>query len=492
MISFVTQAVLFSGELWIFILSLDLYISLTNPFSSYKNNVKRYQIAAFASTVAISTVLVAQGSCQGSIFKEGVCWIRVASVLSPCIWGFFFVWCCIFYVSSMGVVAFAFTRLRSGLEITYETRKSCVSDSSIVVFSYIFYGAIIAALIVINSIKSSKDNFTEFLLAYMISMRGFVDGLVWFYLHDFSKDNTSLIWVDRFTRKVYGPFECLWTAMAFWCKIGEANDVDGKGFGGGEERLLVGAAAASPPNQQTSTSSASPLDSFSNTLESPLWSQSHQKASILSDAESGSGSLVDRKYLLREDRKSLLREDTASHRDTLVAVSDTDALDVDLSPQLNMALRAELLHYVTFGIYESVKRAEDREVEHRRQVQIQAELLSQRFSHRPRAESAQSNDAWAVNNNKNNNESTYKPYADNNIKKEKEKEKENDRGASTSADNATATATPPSTPSTPAPIYGSSSLQRNASWMGGQSHSESFRQREGIQSYKSNTTSIRY
>lgn len=54
---------------------------------------------------------------------------------------------------------------------------------------------------------------------------------------------------------------------------------------------------------------------------------------------------------------------------------DAETLNMDLSPQLNYALRTELLHWVTFGVRESVERLNQRDVEYEDAVRMWTLLI---------------------------------------------------------------------------------------------------------------------
>ena len=54
-ISFFTQLSFFAGECWLFMISTDLIISLTNPFTSIKKNVQKY-IVSYVNLLHLVTI----------------------------------------------------------------------------------------------------------------------------------------------------------------------------------------------------------------------------------------------------------------------------------------------------------------------------------------------------------------------------------------------------------------------------------------------------
>ena len=70
-LSVMIQFSYFTGECWLLTISVDLILSLTNPFSSYKNNLRRYHAVVWTSGVIIGAVLLNSDQCQDTIM-DGV------------------------------------------------------------------------------------------------------------------------------------------------------------------------------------------------------------------------------------------------------------------------------------------------------------------------------------------------------------------------------------------------------------------------------------
>lgn len=90
-ISFLTQFSFFAGECWLWTISIDLLRSLTNPFTSYKSNLRTYHIIVWTASLINATALVENNQCQGH-FTEHICWIRIHNPMSSCFWGYYLGW----------------------------------------------------------------------------------------------------------------------------------------------------------------------------------------------------------------------------------------------------------------------------------------------------------------------------------------------------------------------------------------------------------------
>jgi len=89
---------------------MDLWTSITNPFASYKTNIRKYHTGIWIFTLASSIVLVNQESCQGAFLTNGICWIQVDNIENLCLWGYFLAWILIIYINSIIMIAYAYAR----------------------------------------------------------------------------------------------------------------------------------------------------------------------------------------------------------------------------------------------------------------------------------------------------------------------------------------------------------------------------------------------
>lgn len=375
--SFILQLTLFAREMWILTLSLDLLTNITNPFASYKINLRKYHCSIWAASVLGAVLLVSQtGDCQGEFLNNGTCWIKISDVDSTCFWAYFMTWVILFYVNAIAVLAYAFSRISKGLESTYATHYSFVVDTFRIVVFFFLYGVLLASLFLVlyyaSGIRSHRDtlNTLEHIFAFCIATRGFFDALIWFFTHGFTEESNGLginlhheetagvtsmqalmkaISSRRLTmRDIFQPklwlLECI-RALPTRCTTRE-SDCD--------EELRQNTQAINGHEQGDSDVTTILLSS----------SQAEQRASPLKRRVTSSG---DNKPSDDEEAgtdvsdhqlgKSRPTESTLSRSYPTTVATST----FDFSPQLNLALRAEVLYVVTLGIRESVLKLSERE-----------------------------------------------------------------------------------------------------------------------------------
>lgn len=187
-----THYILLASESWLTTIASDLVHSLTNPFASYKANLKRYHVLVWGFSSIISFIFYWDRGCQGHL-DQGICWVRVTSVNSPCLWGYYLFWIVLMYSYQLWAFLFAYLRLKRGLSVTFEVRKKCAEETFKCLASYAVYlSAICLAFFILSSNSNPKPgtdmaNFALFFL-FLIANRGTVDSIIWFMLHDFMRD----------------------------------------------------------------------------------------------------------------------------------------------------------------------------------------------------------------------------------------------------------------------------------------------------------------
>jgi len=274
LLSVLMQFSYFTGECWLLTISVDLILSLTNPFSSYKLNLRRYHIVVWTSGAIISGVLLDSDHCQ-DVFSDGICWIDASF---ECILGFYLFWIVLFYAASICVVLFSAWRISRGLESTYSTRKACVKDTFCIVASYVTYSVFLFLLFILLTPQhnleqnSNISDSGQHIIAYLLALRGFVDAVLWFMLHDFGSPGS---------------------------------------------------------NSSTSTKSKPNGGLWPKFFSSPLLGASE----VGRDTDTSDDNI---EFAKESEQKSEF------------------GIDIDLSPQLNMALRKEVVHFTTMGIIRSV------------------------------------------------------------------------------------------------------------------------------------------
>ena len=190
------QFTIFSGECWLLMLSIDLYYGLTDPFMNYEKYLRAYHCIVWTLSGVIALSLYFNDSCQGHAFDR-ICWIHLDSNFSysdiACFFGYFLVWVVSFYILSIGINVFAYTRLSQGLTVMYEARKASVINTFQIITVYSVYGTTVLLVIIVifsrrnyhvagNNLDSS--NALANFVVYMLASRGTVDAIVWFLLYD--------------------------------------------------------------------------------------------------------------------------------------------------------------------------------------------------------------------------------------------------------------------------------------------------------------------
>jgi len=322
------QFSLLGGEFWFLALSVDLLQGLTNPFSSYSRNQRQYSVLIYLATTIAAVALVTQAGplhCQGNFRTASgidVCWISDQPGGNKddgddgilCFWIFYLGPCCLFYAISVGTCTYAYYRLSMGLDTTYATRRNVVSDTFRMVFAHLMYGLILLVLwaAIGKSNTGSGDRFSSRLFAFAIGCRGFYDANVWFFLHDFDTGASK--------KKRAG--------LAAWL-----------------ERCCLGLLPAGEEQQ--------PSDRTTPLLAAGVTPRQTKRDNILTSDRASRVSFA--AVLLDLDNPDD-EEDNNETDDNEEAGFLTGTDDLDLTPQLNVALRREVLHFVTTGIRESVMR----------------------------------------------------------------------------------------------------------------------------------------
>lgn len=298
----VTEMCLISGEAWLTTIAADMVASLTNPFTSYKANIRKYTIFITIFTSFLGLVFVSDKSCQGE-FDSGICWMNVSSPFSPCLWGYFLIWMIAMYIYQLWATTFSYMRLQQGLDATFEVRKKCAEETFLCLSIYFVYITIMVLMFTIISANnnvstgSTQSNFALFLL-FVIANRGSVDGLVWFMLHNFEDISVA----STIATIEDGGYKAVNDSSNDDCKQDESR------------------------NQED-------VDRHSNKM-----SKAMRRISINALKAVGDNVKDEFKHTFTEIAD--------------LAIADVD--ESDMSPQVNMALRKQIVDFVTKGVVAAV------------------------------------------------------------------------------------------------------------------------------------------
>lgn len=300
-----TQFSVLSGECWLTTIALDLVYSLTNPFISYKSNLKKYHIMVWVFTGLLTFIFYCNTSCQGQ-FDQGICWVNITSTNSPCLWGYFLFWIVCMYAYQIYASVYAYLRLKKGLPTTFDVRAKCAKETFTILMAYAVYLSLLMFFFVIISSdpspakNSGMARFATFYL-FILSNKGSLDGIIWFYLHDFPHEKQLQ---EQYDKK---------------------HGIDRK------------------------TSS----QSFANNIDSM------EEDDDSNDTEPTSQLLrrhKDKDLKNIKDIEEKLKHGVSKTLTELADLAISEFDESDLSPQVNTALRTQIVQYVTTGVKNAVTR----------------------------------------------------------------------------------------------------------------------------------------
>ncbi|CAK4084430.1 unnamed protein product [Aphanomyces euteiches] len=199
-LSAVTEFLFISADAWFFMLTLDLYLSLNNPFTSVKRNRQLYVRFVYLFALVLSVIMASKDGLFG--FAEGkFCWTYakrfdpVANLatndyfsFNVSTWVAFFIWMVIFYAFAFFVLGSSLRRLRMGLSKTMETRKGMLRDGAVSIISYTVYWTVTFAFYAAWYSPSApadelqKDQVFK-LYCYLLAGRGIVTYFLWFVIN---------------------------------------------------------------------------------------------------------------------------------------------------------------------------------------------------------------------------------------------------------------------------------------------------------------------
>ncbi|TMW57762.1 hypothetical protein Poli38472_014365 [Pythium oligandrum] len=222
---------LIAAEAWFLCMTLNLLLSLTNPFTDFKRNTRLFHIFSWGLGLFLGLLLMNTADWAG-YSDLGVCWTnalkdlpadpkescRVGALVidnfsedykavnaNITSWGFFYVWMALILICGISVWLWAWKRLSEGMPETYAIRVQSINRARFNVLAVTFYWLIVGAIYIkFLSRDRSKPSRSSELLNFVIAGKGYVDLVIWFALNDFR--------VEHFTR--------------WWRSEGEDADID--------------------------------------------------------------------------------------------------------------------------------------------------------------------------------------------------------------------------------------------------------------------------
>jgi hypothetical protein len=127
----ITQFTLLGGEIWFAVLSVDIHVSLTNPFSSHLVNDKYYTALVCFIGGLTATLLVCIRPIQYGLSTDPMIWVKDQK--DSVNWTkmlMFYIWLPFIYTYCAVIALWARWQIHRGLEDTLKMRKYSVSKQT--------------------------------------------------------------------------------------------------------------------------------------------------------------------------------------------------------------------------------------------------------------------------------------------------------------------------------------------------------------------------
>lgn len=195
--SFITMATTLAAEMYFAAMTVDLHLSMTNPFTNWKRNLRWYHGVTIGVSLAAATALVTTrfdgDRSYGRDNFLDVCWVRNFSdsgSLATSFWVFFLVPLIIIYTTALTLLAQASRRLRQGLPETFEARVEIFRSTLRFNLSYVAFWVVAVSVYTLISVIDYRNpsDFLSLLLALSLGSKGTVTTVIW--LLTFGKDLT--------------------------------------------------------------------------------------------------------------------------------------------------------------------------------------------------------------------------------------------------------------------------------------------------------------
>ena len=185
-----------ASEAWFLCIAVDLLISISNPFSSFKSRMKYYHMFVWSIATVFALPVGVDHNIGGYWYitgKTGVvdttvfCWLQMEDTpgghLNWVPWVFFYVPLMVIYILSACVLYFAYGRLKKGVSNTFVHRLRVLVINSINLSSCFLYWFIL--IIVYASVYASANTDMTLsrallkILQYLIPAKGVSGVTVW-------------------------------------------------------------------------------------------------------------------------------------------------------------------------------------------------------------------------------------------------------------------------------------------------------------------------
>lgn len=222
---------------------------------------------------------------------ESIMWIRVDSGAgSPCLWGYYCAWILLMYSYQLWATVFAYNRLRKGLSSSFDIRKQCANDTFKCLSVYAVYLSFLVLCFIIVSSNPNPDP--------KAPINNFALVLLFFIANRGSVDAIAWFMLHDFIRSDHSS-------------------------------------VAIPP---------APMDE-----EMPVYEEGEEDVEAMRNTRSRTLSVINIQESMKDISKGMSKgiNEIAS-----ATIAEFD--EADLSPQVNIALRQQVVQYVTLGVKEAI------------------------------------------------------------------------------------------------------------------------------------------
>jgi 1-phosphatidylinositol-4-phosphate 5-kinase len=190
--AFLLQFAILGSQSWYFMIALDLFQALRNPFTDPKANLRLYHAYVWISSIASATIIVGAGEFE---FRDGleICWTKRsqgnANVYN---WLLFFIPTLLYWAVAVSVLFYAWYRLNRGIKLTFQIRKRVLANGLRYTVAFTVYWGVAAAIYLqiwlYENAKSSNEEINADnrlglygTFAVLLGVRGLLDAVVWTY-----------------------------------------------------------------------------------------------------------------------------------------------------------------------------------------------------------------------------------------------------------------------------------------------------------------------
>jgi hypothetical protein len=178
-----------TSEAWFLCNGVDLYYSITNPFSSFKSRRAYYHLFSWSVGLLFSLApLLYQRSASFGFWyvvkdtdSMAVCWVKTQTLNSP-IWFLFFAPIAFIYLVCLCSLYVAYSRLKRGISRTFLPRMRLLVTNTTNVICLLLYWFVVCVFYALTYF--TQGNRLDNLLVFILASKGFSSLIVYILVID--------------------------------------------------------------------------------------------------------------------------------------------------------------------------------------------------------------------------------------------------------------------------------------------------------------------